>query len=348
VTDDESVVRALEVHQQGCAHLGSPLYATLLTGLMADYAAGGLTRDVLDGRSDRPVHDAVPLRLLGAVHRIVLAGRAPGLARFYPSAGGHDAGDPTSAFLATVAEHRVEVEAGMAKGVQTNEVARAAVLAAGFALVARRASRPLRLREIGSSAGLLLRWDRYCYRADGVTLGDPASPLVFDRSWRDPKPDLRGPVTVADRRGCDVAPIDASTPDGRLTLLSFVWPDQRERFDRLRRALEVAAAHPVTVDRADAAEWVRDQITSLPAETVTVVFHSMVLPYLSPSSRHGMRDALHAAGATATDDSPLAWLRMEPARERGDLRLTWWPGGEEVVLATTGYHGQDIEWLAAG
>src|SRR5262245_53023022 len=100
---------------------------------MADYAASGLTRRVLDGRSDRPVHDAVPLRLLGAVHRIVLEGRAPELARFYPSAGGHDAGDPTPSFLAAVAEHLVEVEAGMAKGVQTNEVARAAVLAPGFA-----------------------------------------------------------------------------------------------------------------------------------------------------------------------------------------------------------------------
>jgi hypothetical protein len=247
-----------------------------------------------------------------------------------------------------VAEHLAEVEAGMAKGVQTNEVARAAVLAPGFALVARRGSRPLRLREIGTSAGLLLRWDHYCYRADGVTLGDPASPLVFDRSWRDPKPNLRGPVTVADRRGCDLAPIDASTPDGRLTLLSFVWPDQSERFDRLRRALDVAAAHPAAVDRADAADWVLDQVASRPAGTVTVVFHSIVLPYLSTSSRHGLRDALQTAGATATDDTALAWLRMEPVRERADLRLTWWPGGEEVVLATTGYHGQDIEWLAGG
>jgi hypothetical protein len=346
VTDAETVARALEVHQEGCAHLGSPLYATLLTGLIADYAADGLTRRVLDGRSDRPVHDAVPLRLLGAVHRIVLEGRAPDLARFYPSAGGQETGDPTSTFLATVAEHLSEVEAGMAKGVQTNEVARAAVLAPGFALVARRAALPLRLREIGSSAGLLLRWDHYCYRADGVTLGDPASPLVFDRSWRDPKPDLGGPVAVLDRRGCDLAPIDASTSDGRLTLLSFVWPDQGGRFDRLRRALDVAAAHPVAVDRGDAAEWVEQQLAPLPPRSVTVVFHSIVLPYLSPSSRHRLRDALRYAGARATDYTPLAWLRMEPVRERGDLRLTWWPGGEEVVLATTGYHGQDIEWLA--
>ena len=58
-----------------------------------------------------------------------------------------------------------------------------------------------------------------------------------------------------------------------------------------------------------------------------------------------MRDALQDAGAAATDDAPIAWLRMEPAGERADLRLTWWPGGDETVLATAGYHGGDVEWL---
>ena len=46
----------------------------------------------------------------------------------------------------------------------------------------------------------------------------------------------------------------------------------------------------------------------------------------------------------STDAAPLAWLRMEPAGESADLRLTWWPGGEEAVLATAGYHGGTIRW----
>ena len=34
---------------------------------------------------------------------------------------------------------------------------------------------------------------------------------------------------VLERAGCDAAPIDPSTEDGRLTLLSYVWPDQVHR-----------------------------------------------------------------------------------------------------------------------
>ena len=60
--------------------------------------------------------------------------------------------------------------------------------------------------------------------------------------------------------------------------------------------------------------------------------------------------ALAAAfgGGTVRDllvgDAPVAWLRFEPAGPVGDLRLTWWPGGEETVLATAEYHGIPVHW----
>jgi hypothetical protein len=341
---DLTVAEALAFQREGCANLGSPLYSRLLAGLEADHAAGGLTAELLEGRTTRPAHDALALRYLGAVHRIVLEGRAPELARFYPSVGGHPDGDPTPTFLEVVAAHRPEVETGLGRGVQTNEVRRAAALAPGFALIARRTGRPLRLREVGSSAGLLLRWDRYGYTAAGVELGDMDSPLVFDDAWLEPVPDLRGPVVVADRRGCDVAPIDAGSEDGRLTLLSFVWPDQAERFHRLRAALDIAAHHPVAIDRADAADWV-EQVVGAPSRgTATVIFHSIVLHYLSVGSRRRMRASLLAAGEAATEDAPILWLRLEPAGAVADLRLTSWPGGAEEVLCTAGYHGGDVRW----
>jgi hypothetical protein len=228
--------------------------------------------------------------------------------------------------------------------VQTNEVGRAAVLAPGFALIARRAALPLRLREVGSSAGLLLRWDHYRYVADGVELGDPTSPLVFDDAWIEPVPDLSGSPVVTDRRGCDIAPIDAGSADGRLSLLSFVWADQEDRIERLRLALDIAAAHPAVVDRADAGDWLESQLAADASGQVTVVFHSIVIQYLPEASRQRLRAVLEDTGERATRDNPLAWLRMEPAGANADLRLTWWPGGEEVVLATTGYHGREIRW----
>jgi hypothetical protein len=43
---------------------------------------------------------------------------------------------------------------------------------------------------------------------------------------------------------------------------------------------------------------------------------------------------------------PLAWLRLEPGEEMAELRLTIWPGGNETLLAKSGYHGRPVTWLA--
>jgi hypothetical protein len=342
-----SVRDAIVFQREACDRMGAPLYARLLGGVEDDYDRGGMSASLLDGRSERPLHDAIPLRLLGGVHRLVLGGRAPELAEFYPSAGGHSTGDPVPPFLAVLDGHRAELETRMGQGVQTNEVGRAALLAPGFALLARRTGLPLHLREVGSSAGLLLRWDHYRYSAGGAVLGDPQSPLSFEAVYLPPGPDLSGAVHVADRRGCDISPIDGTTDDGRLALLSFVWPDQLARFERLRTALDLAAVHPVQVDRADAGEWVAEQVRELPAARATVVFHSIVLQYLPKDSRRAMKAALHEAGARASAHAPLAWLRMEPAGgSHAELRLTSWPGGEEELLATSGFHGENIRWGA--
>jgi hypothetical protein len=341
-----SVAEALAIHQRACADLGSPMYARLLEALAADHAAGGLTAELLEGRTDRPVHDALPLRMLGAVHRIVLDGRAPTLAAYYPSAGGAREDDRLAAcFLETVAAHRAEVIAGLSRQVQTNEVGRAAALAPAFVEIARRFDRPLRLLEVGSSAGLLLRWDGYRYETGATAMGDAASVLRFTTVWDGTPPRFDRDVAVHDRRGCDVAPIDATSADGRLTLLSFVWPDQTARFRRLEAALDIARRWPVTIDAQDAGAWVEQQLAGPDDEVATVVFHAIVLQYLPGASRRRMVAALERRGEEAAGRAPLAWLRMEPAGARADLRLTTWPDGETEMLAEVGYHGEPVRWL---
>jgi hypothetical protein len=228
--------------------------------------------------------------------------------------------------------------------VQTNEVGRAAALAPGLAELTRRFDRPLRLLEVGSSAGLLLRWDGYWYEAGGTSLGDPASRLRFTDVWEGPPPDLGPGATVLDRRGCDVAPIDATSAEGRLTLLSFVWPDQVARFERLDAALAIAEGWPVEIDRADAGAWVEEQLEARADSCTTVVFHSIVLQYLPRDSRRRMVRAIERRGDQAGPDRPLAWLRMEPAGRLADVRLTTWPAGDTEVVAEVGYHGRPVRW----
>jgi hypothetical protein len=139
----------LEVQARACAEAGSALYARILRAVVEDVRAGGPCAVVLRPHVRDPYGSALALRLLGAVHRLVLEGRAPGLAANYPSAGGRpDHGDPAAAFLAVVAEQREEIAQLLHDGVQTNEVGRSAVLVGGYALVARRAGLPLRVLEV--------------------------------------------------------------------------------------------------------------------------------------------------------------------------------------------------------
>lgn len=340
-----SVIDVVGFQAAACAESGSLLYGRILDGVLADLGARGITADLLGHRGDDPLGSALPLRFLAGVHRIVLDGRAPELAAFYPSAGGTDDGDPVPAFLLTLERHRAEVSRRIDDGVQTNEVGRSAVLVGGYATVARQTKLPLRVLELGSSAGLNLRWDQYAYvHGQGEVAGDPASAVRFEGVWAGVSPELPSTFDVAERRGCDRNPLDPTTDDGRLSLLAFVWPDQLERIQRLEAAIEVARRVPATVDRADASAWTEAQLAVPTPGLATVVTHSIVLQYLTPEGRRRLAGFLDGAGARASEAAPLAWLRMEPAGERAELRLTSWPSGEEVLLATAGYHGRPIWW----
>lgn len=331
-----------------CARLGSHLYAEVLDAVIADVAGGGVCAAVLEPHRDEPIGTALPLRFLGAIHRLVLEGRAPALAAHYPSAGG--APGPTLAvdFLATVDRLRPAIEVRITDGVQTNEVGRSAALAPGYVEVARRSGLPLRVLEVGTSGGLNLRWDRYWYDTGETTLGDPHSPVRFVGVWQPAGgalPEL-GPVEVVERAGCDRNPLDVGTEEGQLTLRSYLWPDQVDRRHRLEAAFAVAEAVPATVERADVGDWLTERLARATPDVATVVAHSIVWQYVPRAARDRMRDALRRAGAAATPAAPLAWLRMEPAGAVADLRLTWWPGGDETVLGTAEYHGTPVHWGA--
>jgi hypothetical protein len=155
-------------------------------------------------------------------------------------------------------------------------------------------------------------------------------------------------VRVVERRGCDLNPVDVGTEHGRLALQSYVFPDQLVRMDMLRRALEVAATMPVSVDRASADTWVAAQLAEPAPGVATVVFHSIFWPYPPQAVRDAIEATIRAAGAAATAAAPLAWLRYEEGEEVGvvELRLTLWPDGSEVLLGVGNYHLHPVRWLA--
>jgi hypothetical protein len=331
-----------------CGTIGSPLYAHLLAAAADDVEAGGPCWHVLEGHETEPLGSVLALRFMAAAHRLVLRGEAPALARHYPSAGGDAAaGDAWRDFRAVVADHAAELRELVELPVQTNEVGRCAALLGGFLYVARLTGLPLATLEIGCSAGLNLRWHRWLYDAGPAgTWGEPGSPVRLGDRF-DPAPPLDVAVEVADRRGCDAQPLDVASDADRETLLACTWPDQAERFAQLDAALRVAAGDPVAIDRAPAAEWLEGRLAERRPGVATVVFQSLVLQYLDDDQRTRARAAMEAAGTAATEDAPLAWLRMEPGGELAEVRLRTWPGGEDALVARAGYHGRPVHWLTA-
>ena len=346
---EPALVGIIRIYQLATSGMGSPFYAALLEHMGDDVAAGGPIGRFLSEQLESTYEDAVPLRFLGGVHRLVLAGSAPELAARFPSVGGD--GDAAAAWpdlLAALDTHEDAIRDALTRPPQTNEVGRSASLVGGFLVVARDAGLPLRVLEVGSSAGLNLRFDRYWYETDGAGYGDSASPVRFTDLWEDGRPPFDTRVEVAERRGCDRDPIDAGTEDGRLTLLSYVWPGQTQRFTMLRAALDIARDAPVTIDRADIPLWLALRLDEPAPGRATLVFHSITWQYLTDDERRAAEAALATAGARATHDAPLAWLRLEPSADLtyAELRVTTWPGGDEQLLAHCQYHLGPVRWVA--
>ncbi|HEX4720185.1 MAG TPA: DUF2332 domain-containing protein [Thermoleophilaceae bacterium] len=325
-----------------CARLGSPIYGHMLERAADDLAAGGPVWRVVEPYLDKPSNFAHHLRLMGATHRLALTGQAPALAAHYPSTGGDgDEAGGWEAFIDLIEERPISLD----RAVQTNEVGRSAALLGGFLSVADQTGLALRVLEIGASAGLNLRWDRFRYEAADWAFGDAASPARVPCEYEGGRPPLPRAVWVIERAGCDPSPLDATTEDGALTLESFMWPDQLKRLELLRAAIEVARRTPATVDEASAPDWLDERLARERGGSATVVFHSIMWGYMADEDRARVTRTLHEAGERASESSPLAWLRMEAGADQADLTLTMWPGGEERVIAMAGYHGRPVRWF---
>ncbi|MCB0972705.1 MAG: DUF2332 domain-containing protein, partial [Acidimicrobiales bacterium] len=220
-----TLLDTIEAQRFGCELSGSPLSAEVLATVAAEVTADGPYGQLLEPVATAPIGDAALLRLLGGLHGLVLAGRAPALAAHYPSVGGTPGPRLADAVRAAAVEHAPELAEALRRGVQTNEVGRSATLIGGLLEIGAE-GRPVRLLEVGASAGLNLLGDRYRYVGRTGAWGPEASPLRFDRPWFADEPDLASGLEIAERRGCDRAPIDATDPEGRRRLRSFVWADQ--------------------------------------------------------------------------------------------------------------------------
>lgn len=310
------------LHQAEQCDGRSPLYAQICRELAEEPLVAAIEPE--------PRWD-LPLRLLGGLHFLQLA----------------EGIDPWSNVRGVLAERRAWLARFVPEqGVQTNEVRRSWGLVPVFLLVAAEVGRPLDLVELGPSAGLNLVWDRYRYRYGDASWGPADAPLELDGELRRPFPPelLSVAVEVRRRRGIDLNPIDVTTEEGARLLECFVWADQAERIDRLRRAIEALRAAPPELIAGDYVDLLPGALADRDPEAMTVVFQTASLGYLS----HERRTQLLAEIEQAGSEAPLAFLTAafdEELEGCWPLEVTVWPGGETRRLAHQDFHGAWLEWL---
>lgn len=379
---DEQPTSLAEVQQMLRDFAGSftelRLYRAIALGAAADDDVAGL---LLAARPEQ----ARPILLLAALHDLVLERPDLPAARWYPSVTGGPApdGDPWPDVRAAALAHADRLRRVISsRGTQTNEANRAVHVGA---LVAQASADvpdvPVVLVEMGASAGLLLALDGYRIEVGepgtpgAVVLGDPASGVVTRGELREGSVNGLALPRVVGRVGLDLSPVRADDDAELRWLEACLWPDQPERLERFRAALDLLRAEPPRLVRGDMVDDLgavaRDALARADdgagdgagERAHLVVFSSWALTYVAPG-RRGVVAATVAGLAAA--GRPVSWVTAEPpgcAPGLPDLEpLAWaaeaanaetvlgarrWRGGVELAPAVWGVshpHGAWLHW----
>ncbi len=299
------------------------------------------------GWAGDPILDALPLRCTAAFHALNLQGKAPALKELYkgdPAA----MGNAEALIRSELLRHDAALLPWLDGPPQTNEAGRSSSFVAALHWLADKVVPDFELLEIGSSAGMNLLIDRFCYDLGGVTSGPTDGPVMIRPEWQGSPPPAN-PFSVKSVKGCDIAPIDVRDPEAANRLRAYIWPEARERFARLDAGIAMISERPVDLEQADAADWVEAQF-ALPQTqgTTRVLMHSIVWQYLPSRTQARIRAAIANAGAAADTNRPLAWITLETNRStfRHELKVRYWPGGAEPLLLGEAHaHGAWVKWL---
>lgn len=261
---------------------------------------------------------------------------------------GAPAPGPYAGLRRVLLEQEAEVRATvMTRSTQTNEVGRLASLVPVMALV----EGPLALVEVGASAGLCLYPDRYDYAwPPAGDLRGSGGPLLTARA-SGPLPVPAAHPAVAWRGGVDLNPLDVADPDAMAWLENLVWPEQDERRERLRAAIEVTRAEPPVLRTGDLFDHLPDLLAEAADHGTPVVLHSAVVAYLEPADRQRWHDLMTGL----VSEGRCRWISNEaPTVLPGVTGSLAVPPGrfvtalDGVPVAVSHGHGHAVDWVGRG
>ena len=347
VMDIKDIPTAIEWQAEHAARAGATGTARIIRGLLAV-----LHTDTAVGRrmthwEGLTLQDAMPLRIHGGLHNLLLTGADRRLEPVYAGLL-TDQGQIDNLVSDLVRTYDTRLLPWLDGPPQTNEAGRSWAFMAALLWLSPRIGARFALHEIGASAGVNTMMDRYRFDLGGVTAGPGDAVMRIEPEWRGPSPP-DSPVSIVSMRGCDRAPIDLTDPAEALRLKSYVWPEATARMARIEAAVRLARERAPDLIKQDAALFVRDMLAQECDRGVTrVLCHSIVWQYLPQQTRTSIRQEMERAGAAATPDTPLAWVSLETNRETfaHELHVRYWPGdGKSVKLGCGHPHGEWAQWF---
>ncbi|KLI63389.1 hypothetical protein AAV99_11430 [Aurantiacibacter marinus] len=342
------VAEAIAWQADHAENAGAPATARIIRALLAVLESDTATGRRLANWQGLTMADAMPLRVTGGLHALYLAGEEPRLGEIYSGLmSDQSLVDALVVETARKFDHRLLP--WLDGPPQTNEAGRSAGIMAGLMWLSGRLGPKFALNEIGASAGINTMMGRFHFNLGGLEAGPGNSQMHIAPAWRGPPPPA-GPVEIVSARGCDLSPVDLTVSQQALRLKAFVWPDATERMVRMEAAIAMANETPPDLVQQDAAAFVADMLAQQQQPGITrVLFHTVMWQYMPDEACDAITAAMETAGALATGDKPLAWIKAETNRAtfKQECRLRYWPGGDdEVLLAEIHPHGAWVDWKA--
>ncbi|MGB3795024.1 MAG: DUF2332 domain-containing protein [Alteraurantiacibacter sp.] len=350
VMEIASVPEAIEWQAQHMERAGADKNARIIRALLAVLETDTATGRRIAAWQGLTLEDAMPLRVAGGFHYLLLTGEEERLGDVYR--GFITDQKQIDALVVEIAQRHDHTLLPWLDGPpQTNEAGRSASVMAGLLWLSGKFGPKFELSEIGASAGVNTMMARFFYDLGGTTAGPSLSSIKITPEWRGDAPPQNA-VEIVGIKGCDIAPIDLADEKQAIRLKSYIWPEATERMTRMDAAIAMAQRAAPDLVKMDAGDFVEQRLARPQDDGVTrTLFHTVMWQYLPPATRKRISVAMEAAGKGATAQTPLAWIRVETNREtfKHELTVRYWPGGGEewILLAESHPHGAWVKWKDA-
>ena len=229
--------------------------------------------------------------------------------------------------------------------VQTNEVRRSAYLYPIFSDIAKRAQKPLALIEIGTSAGLLLNVDKYCYEVkEGdsfIYYGHLESQVLLKSENIGNALTCYRDFQVSDRYGIDLNVLQLQNRDDYMWLEALIWPEHKERRKLLHQASTIHSEVPKTLLEGDVLQLLPSIIQNISNAHQIVIFHTHVANQFS----NELKEAFQQTLANIAKDKPIYHVYNNMYDENIHVDYLSAHLNEEIrLLPKAGSHGQFFSW----